>query len=108
MAASASGPPASPKQVAYLKVLMEKAGYPSFREARQPLGLTQLQATGKFASHEASALIDRLLTGEVPELDRAVQDDKILMAQATVLRDIQAQLMADELQRRGWSVAPPE
>lgn len=108
MALGASGPPASPKQIAYLQVLLEKAGYPTFREARQPLGLTQRQGNGKFSKQEASALIDRLINGEAPGVDEAVQDDAILQAQASVLRGIPAQLMADELLRRGWRVESPE
>lgn len=88
-------------------MLLEKAGYTSFREARLPLGLTQRQGSGKFTVPEASMLIDRLVKGEAPSVDEAVQDDKILQAQATLLRGIPAQLMADELSRRGWTVAPP-
>lgn len=109
--AAAAGPPASPKQVAYLQVLLEKAGYGSFRDARQPLGLTQRQASGKFSSRDASALIDRLVNGEAPTSDDAaqagLQDDKVLQSQAAVLRGIPAQLLADELLRRGWSVQEP-
>lgn len=101
------GPPASPKQVSYLLVLLEKAGYASFREARTPLGLTQRQGSGKFTVAEASALIDRLVNGEAPSVDEAVQDERIVHSQATLLRGIPAQLMADELVQRGWTVAPP-
>lgn len=108
MALGASGPPASPKQVAYLQALLEKAGYPTFREARQPLGLTQRQGNGKFSKQEASALIDRLISGEAPGVDESVQDEAVLQAQAAVLRGIPAQLMADELERRGWRVAGPD
>lgn len=108
MALGASGPPASPKQVLYLQVLLEKAGYPTFREARQPLGLTQRQGAGKFSKQEASALIDRLISGEAPSVDESVQDEAILLAQASMLRGIPAQLMADELLRRGWRVDGPD
>ncbi len=109
----AAGPPASAKQVSYLLVLLEKAGYAGFREARMPLGLTQRQGNGKFTVAEASALIDRLVSGEAPGVDEvaqhsAAQDEAVLLAQATVLRGIPAQLMADELARRGWTVAAPE
>jgi hypothetical protein len=104
----AMGPPASPKQISYLLVLLEKAGYASFRDARTPLGLTQRQGSGKFSVAEASALIDRLVNGEAPSVDEAVQDERILQSQATLLRGIPAQLMADELAQRGWTVAPPE
>ena len=56
-----SGPPASAKQVEYLKALVRRAGHTDFRDARRPLSLTQRQAGGKFTRAEASALIDRLL-----------------------------------------------
>ena len=109
-----SGPPATPKQVAYLKVLLEKAGFDDFRAARRTLGLTQRQGNGKFTRQEASALIDRLVNGEnvdspLPEgtpADRA-EDDKISVAQAGLLRGFRADLLADELERRGWTVTPP-
>jgi hypothetical protein len=115
MALGQSGPPASPKQVAYLQALLEKAGFASFREARHTFGLTQRQAGGKFAKQEASDLIDRLVNGESPEAeapsfggkadDRA--EAKASVAQATLLRGIPAQLLADELLSRGWSVHEP-
>lgn len=100
-------PPASPKQVAYLQALLEKAGYATFHDARHPLGLTQRQAGGKFTRQEASALIDRLVSGAAPSVDEAEQDDRVLQSQAAVLRGIPAQLMADELARRGWTVQEP-
>jgi len=105
---AASGPPASPKQLAYLKALVEKAGFGSFREARRSLGLTQRQSSGKFTVQEASDLIDRLVNGEPPVPHSPPPDDeKVSHAQATLLRGIPAQLLADELTRRGWSVVEP-
>jgi hypothetical protein len=62
-----SGPPASAKQVDYLKALVQKAGHADFRDARGPLSLTQRQAAGKFTRQEASALIEQLLAG--PDAD---------------------------------------
>lgn len=108
----ASGPPASAKQVQYLQALLAKAGYGSFREARHPLGLTQRQAGGKFTKAEASALIDGLVNGETfdpdaPSAAAAEADDKVAATQAALLRGIPAQLLADELLSRGWSVRPP-
>ena len=119
MALGGSGPPASAKQVQYLQALLDKAGYPSFRDARHPLGLTQRQSNGKFTVSEASELIDRLVNGEAPSVDEAYSKhtapgrrpdaaaDKILASQAAVLRGIPAQLLADELLSRGWNVSEP-
>jgi hypothetical protein len=91
--------------VAYLEALLEKAGYGSFREARRAFGLTQRQAGGKFSKQEASALIDRLVTGEEPAPPSI--DEEVLAAQATVVRGMPAQVLADELLRRGWTVHEP-
>jgi hypothetical protein len=108
----ASGPPASAKQVQYLQALLDKAGYGTFREARHPLDLTQRQAAGKFTKAEASALIDRLVNGETFDPDAvgdsaSEADDKVAASRAAVLKGIPAQLLADELLSRGWSVRPP-
>ncbi|MDO8391172.1 MAG: hypothetical protein Q7V57_11845 [Actinomycetota bacterium] len=119
MALGASGPPASAKQVQYLEALLDKAGYASFREARHPMGLTQRQSNGKFTKSEASELIDRLVNDGAPSVDEAYSAntapdsapdavaDKMLASQAAVLRGIPAQLLADELLSRGWSVREP-
>ena len=121
MALNASGPPASVKQVAYLASLLEKAGYASFREARHPFGLTQRQAGGKFTVQEASGLIDQLLNTDVsPDAPPAAGDpflatdavtdaanEKVRATQATMLRGVPADLLSDELLRRGWSVRAP-
>jgi len=114
MALNASGPPASAKQTAYLASLLEKAGYASFREARHPFGLSQRQAGGKFSVQEASALIDQLLNSDVspdsPTQLAATPDvasEKIRATQATMLRGVPADLLSDELMRRGWSVRAP-
>lgn len=120
MALGASGPPASAKQIQYLQALLEKAGYPTFRDARRPLGLTQRQSNGKFTISEASELIDRLISGDAPSIDQAYSAhtapgsapdaivDKILADQAAVLKGIPAQLLADELLGRGWTVREPD
>ncbi|MEQ1873262.1 MAG: hypothetical protein ABL953_06000 [Ilumatobacteraceae bacterium] len=120
MALNATGPPASTKQVAYLASLLEKAGYASFREARHPMGLNQRQAGGKFTVQEASALIDQLLNtdvsphADVPAAGGAMADigidaanEKVRATQATMLRGVPAELLSDELLRRGWSVRAP-
>lgn len=112
-----SGPPASAKQVDYLRALVEKAGHTGFREARGPLGLTQRQAAGRFTRGEASALIDRLLNGDaagdghaagaadVPDPDSAAE--RLEAEQAALLRGVPAGLLAAELERRGWTVTSP-
>ncbi len=121
MALGASGPPASQKQIAYLASLLEKAGYASFREARHPFGLNQRQAGGKFTVQEASGLIDQLLNTDVsPDAPAPLGDpflatdaatdaanEKVRATQATMLRGVPADLLSDELLRRGWSVRAP-
>ena len=71
-----SGPPASPKQIAYLKSLLQAAGHDDFRTARHEFGLTQRQAGGKFTTGEASALIDRLTGVEPTEPKRGARSDR--------------------------------
>jgi hypothetical protein len=116
-----SGPPASAKQMDYLRSLVEKAGHTGFRDARGPLGLTQRQAGGKFTKGEASALIDRLVNGEGGDgadgtgagsglgsddgLDSAAE--RLEAEQASILRGMPAGLLAAELERRGWTVTSP-
>ncbi|HVE93445.1 MAG TPA: hypothetical protein VNB24_00890 [Acidimicrobiales bacterium] len=109
-----SGPPASTKQIDYLLALVRKAGHDSFRDARRPLGLTQRQSSGKFTRTEASALIDQLVNGgdsadEQPALsfESSAAAARIDDERARVLSAAPAQLLADELQRRGWVATPP-
>src|SRR4051812_7871646 len=111
-----SGPPASQKQTAYLLSLLEAEGY-DFATARHRYGFTQRQARGKFTVSEASDLIDRLVNqAEAGDTGAEIvfDDPKAIKAQqriaaerATVLRGIQAEVLADELERRGWVVIPP-
>lgn len=109
MALGASGPAATPKQIAYLEALLEKAGYSSFRIARRDFGLTQRQGSGKFTRQEASDLIERLVNGDTQPSERAVAeaDEGPGAAQAELLRGMPAQWLADELTRRGWQVGEP-
>jgi hypothetical protein len=107
-----TAPAATSKQMSYLESLLEKAGFASFREARHRFGLTQRQAGGKFTMPEASALIDRLVNGDDEPVDAvsakaAAIDEEYFAAQALVVRGMPAQVLADELTRRGWSVAEP-
>jgi hypothetical protein len=113
-----SGPPASARQLDYLRALVERAGHAGWRDARGPLGLTQRQAGGRFTRDEASALIDRLLKGEDgdplgPGGGVTADDgpdsaaDRLAAEQATILRGMPAGLLAAELERRGWRVTSP-
>ncbi len=107
-----SGPPASAKQMQYLLSLVQKEGYSDFREARHPLALTQRQAGGKFTIGEASALIDRLVNGESTDHQEALDlsglaPERDTDDRADVLRGIPADLLAAELEGRGWTVKPP-
>ena len=115
-----SGPPASAKQLSYLLSLVKKAGYQGFRDARHPLGLTQRQAGGKFTGKEASELIDRLLSadatarpmptgatgsvapGTMPAPRRRPM--RLRTQQTSLVRGMPAEVLAAELERRGWTV----
>jgi hypothetical protein len=133
-----SGPPASAKQLQFLLDLLQAAGHDSFRDARYPLGLTQRQAGGKFTTKEASELIDQLTgAAEALETEpsepsvspapstakgtaRSVSADiraereaeraaaRMAHRQAEILGGIRADMLADELVRRGWVCIPPE
>jgi hypothetical protein len=111
-----SGPPATHKQVQYLESLVQKAGHDSFRDARGPLGLTQRQAGGKFTRDEASTLIDQLLQadpdheapiGASPSMEQRSASDRLEAERIQALGGMPADLLADELRRRGWTVTEP-
>ncbi|MGD9704715.1 MAG: hypothetical protein AB7Q42_20670 [Acidimicrobiia bacterium] len=112
-----SAPSASAKQIAYLLSLVKQAGHDGFRDARGPLGLTQRQAAGKFSKAEASTLIDLLVNGteggpdEGPPAaingERISATDRLALDRADLLRGMPAELLAGELERRGWSVTAP-
>jgi len=106
-----SGPPATARQVQQLTALIVAAGHTDFRDARGPLGLTQRQAGGKFTRDEADALITRLeaeaeeepvVPGPAPRPVSRRDADR-----ARVLRELPAEALAAELQRRGWVVLEP-
>ena len=109
-----SGPPASTKQIAYLLSLLNADGY-DFATGRHHYGLTQRQARGKFTIGEAAELIDRLVAKANGEDEPTLFDDPVAVkAQAkidtqrdTLLRGIPAEVLANELERRGWAVIPP-
>ncbi len=121
MSLGQSGTPATTKQVQYLLSLVEKAGHAGFRDARGPLGLTSRQASGKFSRQEASALIDLLLASpadgdEAPPRSSVTNDTGESIAaslrlegqRTEMLRGMPAQLLAAELERRGWRVESPD
>jgi hypothetical protein len=111
-----SGPPASQKQIAHLLSLMEAAGY-DFATGRHHFGLTQRQSRGRFSIGEASELIERL-TAEAdigPDGEPAAFDDpvakraeaKLDRERAVLLKGIPAEMLANELESRGWAIIPP-
>jgi hypothetical protein len=119
MALGQGGPPASAKQIQYLQALLRKAGHESFRDARRPLGLTQRQSNGKFTMSEASALIDQLVSGTIGNADQLdgqmaltgeeiAADLRIAAERLEIARGLPADILAAELERRGWSVSPPD
>ena len=125
----AAGPPASRRQVETLGELIRAAGHTDFRDARGPLGLSQRQAGGRFTRDEADALITRLEaeaevdatvgtdhpTGtDEPAATRAPARRAPVRAgnrrdaeAANALHRVPAELLAAELQRRGWVVMEP-
>lgn len=107
-----SGPPATARQVQQLTTLLLAAGHTDFRDARGPLGLTQRQAGGKFTRDEADALIT--LLEEETEQAEETRPSSIPAPAAPLeaemsgtLRKVPAELLAAELQRRGWAVLEP-
>jgi hypothetical protein len=109
MSFAQQGPPASAKQVAYIQALMRKAGYDDFRTARTEYRLTAKQARGKFTKSEASALIDRLTStdDDNPTVSVVEEPQSLESAQALLIRGFPADVLADELRRRGWTVGEP-
>lgn len=127
-----AGPPATGKQIQQLLALLNAAGHSDFRDARGPMGFNQRQAGGKFTRDEAEAYIAQLEaeaeggSGAAAEAESAGQSidtvrssaapsvtprpkgdtGKITNAEAA-LRKYPANLLAAELQRRGWVVMEP-
>ena len=104
-----AGPPATARQIHELLGLLQDAGYSDFRDARGPMGFTQRQAAGKFTRDEAQAFIDQLqdaagLDGLPPA---PAAHPARLSAAERALRDLPAEALAAELQRRGWVVLEP-
>lgn len=115
--AKQSGPPASAKQIQYLLSLIHQQGHADFREARHPLGLTQRQAGGKFTVGEASALIDTLVNGEAADgrpasasaapASGSARSTRLDDQRVDIVRGLPADVLAAELERRGWKVTEP-
>jgi hypothetical protein len=101
-----SGPAASAKQVQELLSLLHDAGHTDFRDARGPMGFTQRQAGGKFTRDEAEAFIERLRDAPIDESANDAPTVRLSAAEQSVRR-MPDQLLAAELQRRGWIVIEP-
>jgi hypothetical protein len=75
------------------------------------MGFTQRQAAGKFTRDEAAAFIAQLQeaesSGEPAEPAEPRPSNPRLSAAEQVLRRMPAELLAAELQRRGWVVVQP-
>ena len=103
-----SGPPAPANRVRELLDLLREAGHTDFRDARHPMGFTQRQAGGKFTRDEADAFIEQLQQA-APNEDAPPPSRRAVRPSAAerALRDVSSELLAAELQRRGWIVAEP-
>ncbi len=86
---------------------MNDAGFEGFREARYPLDFTQRQAAGKFTSAEADDYIQRLQEQVELEADSIAPVARAKRPSATeqALSKYPDEVLAAELQRRGWIVA---
>ncbi len=128
-----SGPPATGQQLRELLELLAAAGHTDLRDARGPMGFTQRQAAGKFTRDEADEFIERLQSevyGEQPPggagapapsrvpgpptskiAPRSQVSDSSRAAHSEIrvaLDEIPAEVLAAELQRRGWVVLQPD
>ena len=102
-----SGPPASATQIRELLALLKEAGHADFRDARGPMGFTQRQAGGKFTRDEAAEIIAQLIDAEAGESVRVAPPAWRQSAQQQMMRALPSEQLADELRRRGWTVAEP-
>lgn len=115
-----SGPPATASQMRELLALVLAAGHTDFRDARGPLQLTQRQAAGKFTRDEAEAYIERLQaeadtdaragvdsTPHDPSPPRSAPRPRPTAAKRTHLEGVPSEVLAAELQSRGWVVLQP-
>ncbi|HUF99647.1 MAG TPA: hypothetical protein VMM60_16065 [Ilumatobacter sp.] len=112
-----SGPPATGKQIRELEELLQAAGHSDFRDARGPMGFNQRQAGGKFTRDEADAFIEQLQQeAEQAETATATPAPRARSTAGAsprpskaelALREASDELLAAELQRRGWIVVEP-
>lgn len=112
-----SGPPATAKQLQELMSLLNAAGHVDFRDARGPMGFTQRQAGGKFTRDEADEFIARLQEwAEIAESADALPQPAPPSVRAAApkstaaersLKNVPTEVLAAELQRRGWVVLEP-
>ena len=99
--------------------LLNAAGHTDFRDARGPMGFTQRQAGGKFTRDEADQFIAQLQEWqEIAEAADAVPvpaapapakpkvTAKVTAAEKS-LKNVPTEVLAAELQRRGWVVLEP-
>ena len=112
-----SGPPAPMQMIKELLALLQAAGHSDFRDARGPMGFNQRQAGGRFTRDEADAFIAQLQEwAEIAESADAVPTPvaptpqaikpKVTAAERS-LKSVPAEVLAAELQRRGWVVMEP-
>ena len=95
--------------------MLNAAGHTDFRDARGPMGFTQRQANGKFTRDEADDFIAQLNEwAEIAEAADAVptpatppaSKPKVTAAEKS-LKNVPTEVLAAELQRRGWVVLEP-
>ena len=128
-----SGPPATGQQLRQLLELLVAAGHTDFRDARGPMGFTQRQAGGKFTRDEADEFIERLEaeahdeesaadsgmstlttaarppTSKIAPRPQATDSSPPARPQIEIaLDDVPSEVLAAELQRRGWVVVQPD
>ena len=103
-----SGPPAQEHKVRQLLALLRDAGHTDFREARGPMGFTQRQAAGKFTRDEVDAFIEQLEAAAQSESPSPARPRTTHPTSAErALREMSSDMLAGELQRRGWIVSEP-
>lgn len=108
-------------------MLLQEAGHSDFRDARGPMGFSQRQGNGKFTRDEADAFIEQLMAeaehadapttdgpgrAERPATARAPRApvtaaERTAATQARSIAKMPSELLAAELQRRGWAVIEP-
>lgn len=95
--------------------MLSDAGHSGFRDARGPMGFTQRQAGGKFTVDEAQAFIDQLEAAahepgnaDTPPPAGTAPAPRLKVSRTEkLLADLPDDVLAAELQRRGWIVAEP-